>query len=165
MLTLLDLPCSHLNYQTVDCQDMHVLQPLWQPMACQMYSSQPQGEVGGRDAQLLKHVVEWSDAKGTICCLAIKRHPHKDWAVANVKEIKATVNHQQKWWSTLRDPHSTSNQPTQTGFILLTGHCISAESMACTGASSHQHKLNLSVSSINTPICMEIYVNSEKKSL
>lgn len=92
-----------------------------------MYSSQLWwGGVGGRDRQLLKHVVKWSDAEGTICCLAIKHHPHKDWAVANVKEIKATANHQQKWWSTLHDPRCTSMQPTQAGFIPLTSHCVTA---------------------------------------
>lgn len=83
-------------------------------------------DVGGRDTQLFKHVVEWSDAKGTICCLAIKHHPHKDWAVANVTKIKATANHQQKWWSTLHDPRCTSQQPTQAGFILLTSRCVTA---------------------------------------
>ena len=59
----------------------------------ELHGSVLQGEVGGRDPPLLKHVVvEWSDAKETICCLAIKHHPHEDGAVANVKEIKATVN-------------------------------------------------------------------------
>lgn len=84
------------------------------------------GVVGSRDKQLLKHVVEWSDAKGTICCLAIRHHPHKDWAVANVEQIKAWANHQQKWWSALHDPRCASQQPTQAGFILLTSCCVTA---------------------------------------
>lgn len=68
------------------------------------YSSQMRGGggVGGRDKQMLKHVVEWSDATGTICCLAIKCHPHTDWAVANVKKIKATAEVMiSTRWSTL----------------------------------------------------------------
>lgn len=66
-----------------------------------MYISQLQLGAGTHThTQLLKHAVEWSDAEETICCPAIKRHPHKDGAVANVKEIKATANHRQKRWST-----------------------------------------------------------------
>lgn len=81
------------------------------------------GGCWGQGHTVVKHVVEWCDS---ICCLAIKHHPHQDWAAANVKEIKATANHQQKWWSTLHDPRCTSQQPTQAGFILLTSCCVTA---------------------------------------
>ena len=112
-----------------------------------MYSPQLQGKVGGRvytqtyqhthtHTRLLKHAVEWSDAKGTICCLAIKHHPHTDRAVANVKEIKATANHRQKWWSTRRDPRCTSIQPAHSIWIYAprwTLQCWPAPEPAVTG--------------------------------
>lgn len=124
--TLFNMTCRNLCW--VEPVSTHVAEMVCQLMACQnvFFSAVEGREVGGRDAQLLKHVVEWCDAKGTICCLAIKHHPHKDWAVANVKEIKATANHQQKWWSTPHDPRCTSQQPTQAGFILLTSRCVTA---------------------------------------
>lgn len=127
-------------YHRVETWSTHVAEIVCQPMACQnvFFSAVVGRDVGGRDMQLLKHIVEWSDAKGTICCLAIKHHPHKDWAVANVKEIKATANHQQKWWSTLHDPRCTSQQPTQAGFILLTSPA-SLQCWHCTGTSISQH--------------------------
>ena len=89
--------------------------------------------------RLLKHAVEWSDAKGTICCLAIKHHPHTDRAVANVKEIKATANHRQKRWSTLRDPRRTSSQPASPLNLDLCSP-LDAAVPDCTRASSHWHR-------------------------
>lgn len=71
----------------------------------------------GTHTHLPKHVVEWCDAEGTICCLAIKRHPHRDRAAANVKEIKARAKHRQEWWSTPCDARCISKQPTRSGFI------------------------------------------------
>lgn len=90
----------------------------------------------GTHTHLPKHVVEWCDAEGTICCLAIKRHPHRDRDAANVKEIKARAKHQQERWSTPCDPHCISKQPTRSGFIY---YILVASRLQCSAAGLAKH--------------------------
>lgn len=97
---------------------LHVTETPLQLMACRCVFFPAAAGLGvGTHTHLPKHVVEWCDAEGTICCLAIKRHPHRDRAAANVKEIKARAKHRQEWWSTPCDPRCISKQPTRSGFI------------------------------------------------